>query len=577
MNNKNPKPSESDQQWLKELFESAGTEPSPETAPGASFDADDEQWLKDLFASAEQAAELEFVSEEPEEEPLVDDFQLTDWPEESSDSTAEGAEPAPDETTSEETPSEETPSKETPSEETPDSEETDSREKPGEETTPEEAPEETSSEEDPAQKPQQPKPPSEHSDGMILVEEEEEAPEEDEEKEEESEEKSDSVKRRPKNKDSYGLFGIPHVLVTGVWLAIILAFGVFLGTWLWQGASDVLAFGREEKVVTITITESDDLESVIDKLHSSGLINEPMWFRWYAKITDVMEDIGTGTFELNTLYDYRALVAHMSSNSAARVTVKVRIPEGYTCAQTFALLEEKGVCSVADLEAAVVGGSINDYWFLEGLSLDSKYALEGYLFPDTYEFYVGDDATRVLNALLANFKDRFTDIMQAKLEVLNETLAEMMRKNGMSEAYIEDHEFTIREIVIIASMIEKETAGASESYTISSVIYNRLTNPTEHPYLNIDAALVYITGNSQLTEDDKAFDSPYNTYLYPGLIPGPICNPSRASLDAALDPAATDYYFYAYNPATFAHHFSKTYAEHQAFLDSLPKEEPETP
>lgn len=558
MNNTNPKPSESDQQWLKELFESAAKEPAPEAAPGSSFNAEDEQWLKDLFASAEQAAELEFVPEEPEADPLIEDFQLTDWPEDSAVATVEGAEAVP-----EEVPSEEAPSEETPSDQTQDPEETVSQENPGEEA--------------PEQKPQQPKPPAEHSDGMILVEDEEEAAEEEDEKEEKEEEEGDSSKRRPKNKDAYGLFGIPHILVTGVWLAIILTFGVFLGQWLWEGASDVLAFGREEKVVTITITESDDLESVIEKLHNSGLINEPTWFRWYAKLTDVMDDIGTGTFQLSTLYDYHALVAHMSSNSAARVTVKVRIPEGYTCAQAFSLLEEKGVCSVADLEAAAISGSINDFAFLDGVNTDNKYCLEGYLFPDTYEFYVGDDAVRVLNTLLANFENRFTDIMLAKLDVLNETLAEMMRKNGLSESYIAAHKFTLREVVIIASLIEKETAGASESYSISSVIYNRLTNPTEYPYLNIDAALVYITGNTNLTEEDKKFDSPYNTYLYSGLIPGPICNPSRASLDAALDPAATAYYFYAYNPETNAHHFSKTYAEHQAFLDSLPKEEPDTP
>ena len=380
-------------------------------------------------------------------------------------------------------------------------------------------------------------------------------------------------KRRPVNHNRYGLFGIPHILVTAVWLAIVVVFGAFLGQWLWQGASDVLAFGREDKVVTITVSESDDLDSLTEKLYSAGLIHEPMWFRLYGQLTDVMEDIGTGTFELNTLYDYHALVSHMSASSQNRVTVKVVIPEGYSCAQIFTLLEEKGVCSVSALEEASMYGELSKYWFMEGISRENKYCLEGYLYPDTYEFYVGDNATRVLNKFLSNFDIRFTDIMREKLATLNESLAQMMRDNGMSEEYISSHLYTIREVIIIASLIEKEAANAKDGYNISSVIYNRLTNPTKYPYLNIDAALVYVTGHSVLTEEDKAFDSPYNTYLYSGLIPGPITNPSRASLDAALDPSETQYHYYAYNPATGAHHFSATYAEHQAFLDSLKQEE----
>ena len=529
MNDKHPKPSEADQQWLKDLFDSAASDTPQQTPPGSGQAGDDEQWLQELFASAEQAADMAFAAEEPEEEPpLVEDFHLPD------DLEAQSGEAAPAAAPAQKAPEAPAPQKKT-----------------------------------------APKPKSAASGRAKPAPKPAEEPEQS--KKEEKEKKEPQEKRRPKNKNTYGLFGIPHMLVTVVWIAIVLTIGVFLGQWLWQGASDVLAFGREDKLVTIYIDESDDLDTLTNKLHDAGLIQEPMWFRLYAKVTDAMEDIGHGTFELNTLFDYRALVSHMSPNSSARVTVKVRIPEGKTCAEVFALLEEKGVCSVEDLEAAATGGSIKTFWFLEGVSRDHKYCLEGYLFPDTYEFYLGDDAARVLNTMLTNFDTRFTDIMLAKLEVLNETLAEMMRKNGLSDDYIQSHAFTLREVVIIASMIEKETAGAAESYNISSVIYNRLTNPTNFPYLNIDAALVYITGNPDLTEADKAIDSPYNTYLYPGLIPGPICNPSRASLDAALDPAATGYYFYAYDPATASHHFSATYAEHQQFLESLSKEETQSP
>lgn len=550
MNEKNLMPSEEDQQWLKDLLDSASTEAQP--ADQSETTAEDQQWLQDLFQSAEQAAEQEFAPAQPAETPLVE--QIDQWPEELPQAPQPAQEIGPDEQA-------------VAGLVRPEDAELEKIIQEIEAMIPQEEPDEQA-----APAPQLALAP--HTDVVDL---EDEAEEQEDDEDDEPFEEDTPSKRRPKKKDTYGLFGIPHLLVTVVWVTIILSFGVFLGQWLWQGASDVLAFGREEKLVTITVTASDDLDSLTEKLRTAGLVNEPMWFRLYGQLTDAMEDIDPGTYELNTLFDYHALVGHMSANSAARVTVKVVIPEGYSCAQIFALLEEKGICTAAQLEAAAIGNQLEDYWFLKGVARDHKYCLEGYLFPDTYEFYVGDKPERVLNKLLSNFDNRFTDIMQSKLDVLNETLAEMMRDNGMAESYIENHQFTIREVVIIASLIEKETAGAAEGYTISSVIYNRLTNPVHFPYLNIDAALLYATGNSAVTEDDKLLDSPYNTYLYPGLIPGPICNPSRVSIDAALDPSETKYYYYALNPETSQHHFSETLKEHQAFLESLAKEEPETP
>ena len=128
----------------------------------------------------------------------------------------------------------------------------------------------------------------------------------------------------------------------------------------------------------------------------------------------------------------------------------------------------------------------------------------------------------------------------------------------------------MREIVIVASMIEKESANTSESFTVASVIYNRLANAAKFPYLNIDATLVYaLDVKSDLTEEDKKLDSPYNTYTSAGLTPGPISNPSQNSISAALDPEETAFYYYAFDPASGEHYFSKTYQEHLDFLSSL--------
>ena len=378
-------------------------------------------------------------------------------------------------------------------------------------------------------------------------------------------------KGRPKMKKGYGLLGIPHIISTVVWLAIILAIGVSLGRMLWVGITDVLAFGRESKDCVVTITENDNIDTIANKLKAAGLIKYPELFKIYADLTDAEEEISVGTFTLNTKYDYMALVNYMSDRSSIREEVEVLIPEGYTCAQIFALLEEKGVCKVADLEEYAANGEFEEYWFLEDVERGTAYCLEGYLFPDTYKFYTNDKPGRVLNKMLDNFDYRFTDIMKEKLDALNERMGKVMTKLGYSKEYVEEHKFTMRDIVIIASMIEKETANDAESYDVASVIYNRLTNAKEYPYLNIDATIIYALGGNidpetgktkPLTSADLKMEHPYNTYTEKGMIPGPISNPGRNSLNAALDPNETNYYFYVFNPNTGVHLFAKNAKEH---------------
>lgn len=388
-------------------------------------------------------------------------------------------------------------------------------------------------------------------------------------------------KGRPRMKRGYGLLGIPHVLATVIWLAIVVAIGVSLGRVIWVCAADVLAFGRDDHPVQITIEDADTIDTIADKLKNSGLIRYPQLFKLYADITDAREDISSGTFTLNTLYDYHALVNSMSYASDGREVVEVTIPEGYRCSQIFALLEQKGVCSAAELEAYAANGELGDYWFLEGVTRGDKYCLEGYLFPDTYLFYTNDDADRVIEKFLDAFDDRFTDLMHERLEEIGQRYAERLAEGGFDQDYIDAHPLTIREIVIIASLIEKECIGPEDSYIISSVIYNRLTSQ-DFPTLDIDATVIYALGGKDgpLTLADLEVDSPYNTYKNPGLTPGPICNPGRNSLNSALVPTAKDedgndlvYYYYAYDPNEGEHHFSRTSAEHEAFLASLEDDE----
>lgn len=364
-------------------------------------------------------------------------------------------------------------------------------------------------------------------------------------------------KGRPARKKGYGLWGIPHILSTLIWLLIILAIGVTLGHTLWVSCADLMAFGKPDQAVTVTISESDDIDSIAQKLKDAGLIEYPTLFKYFATLTGKDEDIEVGTFTLNSKYDYNAMINNMINYGPARDEITIMIPEGYTCAQIFQLLEDKGVCRVNDLEKHAAEGDLGSYWFLEGVKRGDKYCLEGYLFPDTYNFYTNDEPGNVLRKFLDAFDYRFTDNMREKLESIKS-------RTGL--------ELSLHDVVIIASMIEKETANGAESYKISSVIFNRLNNAANFPYLNIDATLIYAlggnvdpaTGNVKpLTQDQLDMEHPYNTYNNIGLPPGPISNPGRNSLDAALAPADESFYYYVYNPQAGEHIFARTLNEHE--------------
>ena len=359
-------------------------------------------------------------------------------------------------------------------------------------------------------------------------------------------------KGRPRRKKGEGLLGIPNILATVIWLAITVAIGVTLGRMLWVCAADVLAFGREDKSVTITIYETDTIDDIAAKLHKANLIRYPGLFKLYASLAVDEGEIRPGIWDLNTRYDYHALVNMMSASSSRTVVEGVLIPEGYTCRQIFSLLEEKRVCTAQDLAAYAANGELKDYWFLENVERGDQYCLEGFLFPDTYDFYKNSTPREVLEKLLDNFEVRFDDEMRAQIETLN--------------ANVTDGSFTVREVAIVASMIEKEAAAPSEAPNIAGVIYNRLFRWDGTPaYLNIDASIVYaLDGKTDLTREDLQVDSPYNTYTHTGLTPTPISNPGLSSLRAALNPESHNYYYYVLNPETGMHAFSTTYEEHSA-------------
>lgn len=393
------------------------------------------------------------------------------------------------------------------------------------------------------------------------------------------EEEEEEETMEPKKRMPVGLRVLIYVFSVA-FASVLLA---FVG---WDLADDMLALTKPDREVTITVAETDTIQDITDKLADAKMIEHKWLFRFFCALANAEEKIDAGTYELNNYYDYNALVRGMRGNSN-RITRSVTIPEGYSCEQIFEILEEKGVCRASELYDAAANYEF-DYWFLENLGYGTDNRLEGYLFPDTYEFYsvrsedddddpnwtwpdgaVGEDATRVLDKFLKNFRQKFSDELRASIETLNERLTVHYTAAGFSEEEIAAAMMNEHKIVIVASLIEKETASVTESATISSVIYNRLCS-REYPLLEIDATVLYALGEHKevLTAADLMIDSPYNTRKYPGLPIGPIANPGLDSIRAALNPEETNYYFYALdNDGT--HHFSETYQEHAEFLDQL--------
>ena len=223
------------------------------------------------------------------------------------------------------------------------------------------------------------------------------------------------------------------------------------------------------------------------------------------------------------------------------------IPEGYTVQQIIDLMEKNGVGTKEGLTETAENYVFDDFDFIDNENLGSISRLEGYLFPDTYNFYVGGRAELAFTSMLNNFENKVYN---------NDDLSDLI-------AVYQDAGYNLKSIITIASLIEKETDGEDRD-KIASVIYNRLTNAAETNYLlQIDAALVYAAGREITQADYTELDSPYNLYRNAGLPPTPIANPGIASISAALQPAQTNYYFYV-RGADGKHIFNETLAQHNA-------------
>ncbi len=335
-------------------------------------------------------------------------------------------------------------------------------------------------------------------------------------------------------------------------LGVIVASFVLAGVG-WLAVNDVCALNKEPLTAEVKVERGDTVADVTNKLKEAGLIESKLLFRLCALVFDAEEIIDPGTYELDTEMDFHCLINSMQGELSIVPpnVVRVTIPEGYTVQQTIALLAENGVCAEEDLLEAAKNHVFTDYDFVDNKNLGSVTRLEGYLAPDTYEFFL-DEAPEVA---LGRFLENFSYWMDS--EVMGD-----IKKSG----------YSLHDIVVMASLVEKEAIGDDEERkNIASVLYNRMENPGMETggLLQLDSTIYYILRSQGLPDEDfsTSIDSPYNTYLHAGLPSGAICNPGHSALMAAVYPNDTDYYYFAYGIDNVSHFFYD-YAEHLAFVNS---------
>lgn len=340
-------------------------------------------------------------------------------------------------------------------------------------------------------------------------------------------------RKRKKKRFPFGLYLLCVVIVS----ALLAGIG-------WLLANDLCALDKEPATLVITVEEGESVKDVAQKLKDGGIIKYKNFFQLVGKFFHAKEMIDPGSYELTSDMDYRCLIYAMH-DYGSREVVKVTIPEGTTLKGVIDILVENKVSTRELLEDAAANYDFKDYDFLDASKKGDPARLEGYLFPDTYDFYVLEKPESALARMLDNFKARTAG------------LAEEIEASGRS----------LRDLLIVASLIEKESGSTDDFGDFASVIYNRLSDGWK---LQIDATINYIKGTSSLivTDEDLKIDSPYNTYMYNGLPAGPICNPSLRALQAAIHPNSSDYwYWYAYDGVTY---FFYSYAEFNEFVAAHP-------
>ncbi len=384
-----------------------------------------------------------------------------------------------------------------------------------------------------------------------------------------------TVKRRKKRRKNSN---IDHTrtmgqVFLGVMIAVVsLAAGVILAVYTINGLRDFTGMSKTIREAEVTIDSSMSPDKIVDELYSNGIINMPFLMKTYIKFTDNGEKpFLTGSYKLYSNMSYGSLITTLKSPKEYTEQVKVTIPEGLTAKEVGELLEKNYVCKASDFEKCYKQ-KLNKYDFEEGIEDNPNRLnmLEGYLFPDTYFFYVVDDLKKGLKVDTTYYAEMAADKMYDTFEEkITKSMKQQMEELGMS----------LDEVIRLASLICWEGTNKTNMEGISSVFHNRLNDPEKFPMLQSDTTDTYIeevidpATTSANKEKMQAIRDAYDTYKCEGLPAGAICNPGLDAIEAAINPANTSYYYFlASKDGTF--YWAKTVEEHeQNIKDAALREE----
>ena len=361
-----------------------------------------------------------------------------------------------------------------------------------------------------------------------------------------------------------------------VWISMVIIVAVVLSQFILVGVNDLLAISRESdgRKVTISIPADPTMDDIADILYQANVIKQPGFFKLYATFTSSVEGFRQGDFDIDTDKDYEAIINFLQSNSHRTDIVTVQITEGMNVLEIASTLYEKGVVTDEQqfLELCDSDEFDEDFTFLSDISNAGEryYKLEGYLFPDTYDFYLGEDLNNVINKFLNNYENK---ILLHKEKYFGNS------KKSTLEEEAKDTGYTVDEILTIASIIQAEAASRDDMYYISSILHNRLEYGVSEgvAMLNCDCTVYYpYRKASDVPESIRStFHSSYNTNDFNGLPPGPICNPGVEAIKAAINPYDSEYLYFCHDSIENGStpYYSTNIYDHEYYLSIISTDE----
>ncbi|MDR3313777.1 MAG: endolytic transglycosylase MltG, partial [Oscillospiraceae bacterium] len=368
-----------------------------------------------------------------------------------------------------------------------------------------------------------------------------------------------SGSRRPKKKRKHS-----GAVVAGA-MALILAASALLS---WIGITtlrDIFAIGKvSSQEVSLTLADNLTTDEVIDLLAAKGLITQKWLCKLYSDFSFWMRSRNLsdpseakqpvylgGPHKVESNMSLEELLGAFKSQPKTTETSTLVFPEGYTVRQVVAKIGKYNVATVEELERRLRSTEF-DYPFLKELNTERRFNLyEGYLFPDTYEFYIRENSSSVLRRFFDNFNSKWTEEYDTRAQEL-----------GM----------TIDQVITLASIIQMEAANKAQMADISGVLHNRLNHIEAYPMLECDSTRDYVTNNIAINGMDRGtaeyYYQAYNTYQCTGLPTGPICNPGIDAIEAALNPKKHSYYYFQHDRNKKIY-LSKTKAEHDKVTTDL--------